>query len=68
MAATRPAAAVVDGEERGAHGVGAGLAAAAKSDDGAEERVGDLGQDAGAVAGVRLGCRWRPGGRGCAAR
>ena len=50
---------VVAGQERRAHGVRArrreleaGLAG-----DGAEERVGDLHQDAGAVTGVRLGAR-----------
>ena len=36
-------------------------------DDRAQERVRDLGEDAGAVAGVRLGARRRRGGRGCAA-
>ena len=37
-------------------------------DDGAQERVRDLDQDAGAVAGVRPRRRRRRGGRGCAAR
>ena len=47
---------VVAGDEGGADGVGV-LARQLEVDDLAEEAVGDLHQDAGAVTGVRLGAR-----------
>ena len=46
----------------------AALAGQVEVDDLPEEAVGDLDQDAGAVAGVDLGCPTRRGARGCRAR
>ena len=58
---------VVVGRNGDAHGVRA-LVGQRERHDRAQEGVGDLGEDAGAVAGVGLGARRRRGGRGCAAR
>ena len=55
-AAVLSAASVSSGQEREADAVGAG-GRQGEVDDGAEEAVGDLEEDAGAVAGVDLGAR-----------